>query len=162
MGRNLFDLHPWLRKKAGKVILLAKDQLKVDVLVYCTTRTFAEQDELYSKGRGKPGDIVTWARAGESYHNYGMAFDFVPYKPGTMMPDWKNDKVLQAVGEIGEDLGLQWGGRWPGKKRDPPHLQSSFGLSVHELQVLYEIDGLGKVWWKIDKLLDRRKREGDQ
>jgi len=155
MSRNLQDLHSWVREKAEKLILLSWERYSLDILIYFTIRTFAEQDELYRQGRDRPGKIVTWAKGGESYHNYGLAFDFVPYKPGTKEEDWENGKVFQLVGELGEDLGLQWGGRWPGKKRDMPHLQYSFGLSIHDLQSIYAVGGLKKVWFRIDEVISK-------
>jgi peptidoglycan L-alanyl-D-glutamate endopeptidase CwlK len=42
-----------------------------------TLRTIAEQNELYAQGRTKAGKIVTNAKGGQSYHNYGLAFDIV-------------------------------------------------------------------------------------
>src|SRR6478609_5661733 len=39
-------------------------------------RTIKEQDDLYAQGRTKPGKVVTNARGGSSFHNYGVAFDF--------------------------------------------------------------------------------------
>jgi hypothetical protein len=50
-------------------------------------RSIAEQDELYAQGRTKPGDIVTWARGGQSRHNDNpsTAVDFI------VVPlDWKD------------------------------------------------------------------------
>jgi peptidoglycan L-alanyl-D-glutamate endopeptidase CwlK len=40
-------------------------------------RTLEEQEELFAKGRTKPGKKVTNAKPGQSYHNYGLAFDIV-------------------------------------------------------------------------------------
>jgi peptidoglycan L-alanyl-D-glutamate endopeptidase CwlK len=40
-------------------------------------RSKKEQNELYAQGRSKPGQVVTNAKAGQSYHNYGLAVDFV-------------------------------------------------------------------------------------
>lgn len=36
-------------------------------------RTFEEQEAIYAQGRTKPGKIVTNARGGQSYHNFGLA-----------------------------------------------------------------------------------------
>ena len=44
------------------------------------TRTFAEQDELYSHGRTKPEPKVTNAPGGTSNHNYGVAWDIGVFK----------------------------------------------------------------------------------
>lgn len=39
-------------------------------------RSFPEQQALYNQGRTTPGPRVTAAKAGQSYHNYGLAVDF--------------------------------------------------------------------------------------
>lgn len=53
----------------------------IQPLVYCGFRSLEEQAALYAQGRGgRPGKIVTNARLGESYHNYGLAFDWVPVR----------------------------------------------------------------------------------
>jgi len=41
-----------------------------------TYRTFAESDKLYAQGRTEPGQIISNAKAGQSWHNYGLALDF--------------------------------------------------------------------------------------
>jgi len=42
-----------------------------------TLRTFKEQDAMYAQGRTTAGPIITKARSGFSFHNYGLAFDIV-------------------------------------------------------------------------------------
>jgi len=46
--------------------------------VYEGFRTIQRQKELYAIGRTSPGKIVTQADAGQSFHNYGLAIDWVP------------------------------------------------------------------------------------
>jgi peptidoglycan L-alanyl-D-glutamate endopeptidase CwlK len=53
---------------------------RIEPLIYCGRRTMEEQAALYAKGRTIIGKIVTKAKPGESYHNYGLAFDWVPLK----------------------------------------------------------------------------------
>lgn len=81
-------------------------------------RTMDEQAHLYSKGRThvngewvKVGSTVTDAKPGESAHNYGMAFD-VCFDAKTLEECYppKSDVRWLQVGEIGENLGLSWGG----------------------------------------------------
>ena len=92
----------------------------LELLVTDGRRTFLSQGELYAQGRTTPGDIVTHAEPGESYHNYGLAIDFVCIDShGT--PLW-SETPWEEIGEFGEGLGLEWGGRWPRPKRDRPHL----------------------------------------
>lgn len=85
------------------------------------TRTFAEQQTVYDQGRTTPGAVVTNAKPGDSYHQYGLAFDVVPtaYKN---LPDWNPTGPLWSrIGAIGQGLGLEWGGSWT--KKDLPHFQ---------------------------------------
>jgi peptidoglycan L-alanyl-D-glutamate endopeptidase CwlK len=98
-----------------------------------------EQDALYAQGRNAPGKIVTYAKGGSSYHNYGLAFDIALATQGGVSWDTKadiNDNPIPdffEVGKIGEECGLEWGGRWRGKKQDLPHFQFTFGLTIPEL-----------------------------
>lgn len=92
----------------------------LDVLVYCTLRTPAEQDALYAQGRTKPGPIVTYARAGQSAHNAGLALDFVPLAGGK--PLWKGGEHWIRPIAIAESLGLESASRWL-KFKEMPHIQ---------------------------------------
>jgi hypothetical protein len=63
---------------------------------------------------------ITWTL--ESNHEYGTAFDVVPLKDGRAW--WSAPiEVWTKIGEIGESVGLKWGGRWEGKKQDLPHFE---------------------------------------
>jgi peptidoglycan L-alanyl-D-glutamate endopeptidase CwlK len=140
MSRSLNDLHPKVRKLAEKLILRAMEN-GTPIIITQTYRTKEEQDALYAQGRTAPGRVVTNARGGESYHNYGLAFDVaIIGRDGKVR--WENDADVNAngvsdweeVGRIGEELGLEWGGRWQEKKRDAPHFQYTFGLSIQDLK----------------------------
>jgi peptidoglycan L-alanyl-D-glutamate endopeptidase CwlK len=93
-----------------------------------TLRTFTEQADLYAKGRKQTdagwvvvdkGAIVTRAKPGESAHNYGAAFD-ICFVGKTPYPD--DDALWEAVGMVGEGVGLVWGGRWK-RLVDKPHFE---------------------------------------
>lgn len=101
----------------------------IPVLVTSTLRTFAEQDALYAQGRTKPGNIVTNAKAGQSFHNWAVAFDVVALKNG--VPDWNCDWA--TLGAIGESCGLEWGGRWD-TFTDKPHFQYTAGYTLSDFQ----------------------------
>ncbi|MNC37192.1 Peptidoglycan L-alanyl-D-glutamate endopeptidase CwlK precursor [compost metagenome] len=98
-------------------------------------RTNAEQNDLYAKGRTKPGDIVTNAKGGMSYHNYGVAIDFaLLINEGKDVSwdcdaDFDNDKIADwmEVVEEAKKLGFLWGGDWRSFK-DRPHFEMPFGL----------------------------------
>ena len=121
MSRSLIDLTPETRVLADK-FLADCAEASIDIVVTCTFRSFDEQDALYAKGRPAGGQIVTWARGGESPHNYGMAFDVVPIENGK--PIWDaSDPIWEVIGAIGTADGLDWGGNFPPGKKDVPHFQ---------------------------------------
>lgn len=101
----------------------------INVKIICGLRTYQEQDELYAQGRIKPGPKVTNARAGFSWHNFGVAWDFVVFDAHGQ-PQWDSTQ-MKRCGEIGEELGLEWGGRWT-SPQDTPHLQLKTGLTLAE------------------------------
>jgi len=110
-----------------------------------TLRTFAEQDALYAQGRTKLYDskgnrlgIVTKAKGGQSYHNFGLALDIVLIKDDKTA-SWETnidfDKDGRAdwmeVVQIFKNAGWEWGGDW--RFKDAPHFQKTFGFSTKEL-----------------------------
>jgi peptidoglycan LD-endopeptidase CwlK len=125
-SRSVWDLHPRLRELAHAHA--AKCAVEgITLLIYCTWRSNEEQAELYAKGRTAPGRKVTNARPGESLHNHtangtpaAYAYDAAPLVGGKL--DWQFGPEWQRMGELGESLGLEWGGRW-GKLADNPHFQ---------------------------------------
>lgn len=126
-------LHPQLWGAASELINRAEAELGIQLRVTDATRTFARQTELYAQGRTAPGNIVTNAEAGESYHNYAMAIDVVEIRNGVAI--WDND-LWDEIGEIGEDIGWEWGGSWF-SFNDKPHFQWTFGYDTDELLALF-------------------------
>lgn len=133
-SRSLDELLPPVAERARQLIDLCKQQ-GIDLLVTSTYRDFEEQTRLYALGRGLPGQIVTWARAGDSWHNWRRAFDVVPLRNGK--PVWSirgYDKELwMKVGELGESVGLEWGGSWD-RHPDYPHFQDKMGRTLYGLK----------------------------
>ena len=84
---------------------------------------------LYSSKRTRPGNIVTNARGGQSFHNYGLAIDVVEISGGQAL--WTNPN-WNLIGEIGESHGFEWGGRWTAFV-DRPHFQMTFGFTTAQL-----------------------------
>lgn len=108
---------------------------RIDIIVTSTYRDAESQDALFAQGRTLPGRIVTNARAGQSWHNYGLAFDVVPLRAGK--PVWGTtgaDLALwRQVGEVGKRCGLEWAGEWK-RFREYPHFQWTGGLTLADLQ----------------------------
>src|SRR5687768_7442865 len=71
---NIATLVPNARKQA-RAFLQAVLDAEIRAQIIGGSRTFAQQDALYEKGRTKPGSRVTNARGGFSYHNFGIAWD---------------------------------------------------------------------------------------
>lgn len=131
---DINTLHPAIREMVTKFIEDVKNELGIDLLVTSGMRTFEQQQALYDQGRTKPGQIVTKAKPGTSFHNYGLAIDIVPLLAGK--PNWKS-KDFARIAEIGKRIGFSWGGDWKSFK-DLPHFeyppQTSYKilLSLHE------------------------------
>lgn len=127
--RNIATLHPVAQKKAREFMQAAVPIMKqrgVDIRIISGTRTYAEQDALYAKGRTAPGPKVTNARAGFSNHNFGCAWDVGLFSGKKYLED---SPLYIECGKIGESLGLDWGGSWQSMK-DYPHFEVKTGLTM--------------------------------
>jgi peptidoglycan LD-endopeptidase CwlK len=140
-------LHPAVREEVMKMyeeICEALSGRAICRFAY-TLRTIEEQNELYAQGRTKPGKIVTNAKGGQSFHNYGLAFDIVLLvdkdKNGSFeSASWETNVDFdgdgkadwQEVVQIAKSYGWTWGGDW--KFTDKPHFEKTFGYSVKQLE----------------------------
>jgi len=138
-------LHPKVREEAFEIYDEICEALSGSAMCRFsyTLRTFAEQDAIYAQGRTKPGKIVSNAKKGLSYHNYGLAIDIVLIINGkTASWDIKKDfdgdgkADWQEVVTIFKSFGWEWGGDW--KFKDSPHFQKTFGYSVRQLLALHQ------------------------
>ncbi|WP_407271582.1 M15 family metallopeptidase [Radiobacillus sp. PE A8.2] len=139
------QLHPVVEDKKDALIE-AVEQIGVSIIITDGFRTTEEQKELYALGRTAPGNIVTYAQGGESYHNYGLAIDFaIRLENGDVIWDIDYDGNNNGtadwteVVERAKQLGFEWGGDWH-NFQDYPHLQMDFDLSIHDLQRGYRPD----------------------
>ena len=129
-SRDLADLIPCVKTRAENFIRSCK-AAGIDVLITSTLRDKESQDALYAQGRTTVGKIVTNAKGGQSFHNYGCAFDFVPIVNGKAM--WDDSRTFEKCGVIAEPLGLEWAGRWT-KFKETAHCQYTGGLTLIDLQ----------------------------
>jgi peptidoglycan L-alanyl-D-glutamate endopeptidase CwlK len=129
----------------------------LEVLITCTWRSPAEQNELYAQGRTKPGDIVTRARGGQSDHNHrdpdtqrpaSLAVDFVPLRGGKLVwgtkgngidsdptDNHKDDLELwQRCAVIAKKYGLVWYGEPGSEFKEFPHLRHPDARQIRGLQ----------------------------
>src|ERR1051326_6385802 len=134
---RLQKVHPELAKRVTDLIeTLQGEAMQVEVAQ--GLRTFEEQNELFAKGRTKPGKIVTRAKGGQSNHNYGLAVDLCPFVNG--QPQWNDEGGFKRIGDEAKTRGLEWGGDWK-KFPDTPHVQLP-GLTVNQCLALFNDGGL--------------------
>jgi hypothetical protein len=124
---------------------------------YDGLRTVERQDQLFAKGRDANGkvipknlrvvggvrihqDVVTWARGGESSHNYGCASDWTVWRDGE--PDWPplTDKIWREYERACEKVGADWGGWFP--KPDFPHNELNTSVSWREVAAVLKARGM--------------------
>ena len=130
-SRSLDDLHPRVKALAEQFVSDCK-KIGWDVLIYSTYRDIEAQNAIYAQGRTTKGVIVTNAKGGQSFHNYRVAFDWVPLFHGK--PLWSDKDAYATCAKVGEALGLEWAGRWSGKLKETAHFQFTGGLSLADFQ----------------------------
>lgn len=122
----------------------------VTVEVISGLRSWAAQAALYAQGRTKPGRIVTKARPGSSWHNYGLAIDLGLFKSGVYLDEKKPaeaDKLYAEIGKIAAAHGIEWAGNWK-SFTESPHFQITFGKTLAELR-----EKMPAVGYDVNKLI---------
>jgi len=140
-------------RSAGNIATLRKDaqgkarewllkclEAGINVKIICGNRTYQEQDALYAQGRSTPGPRVTNAPAGYSWHNFGVAWDFVVFDANGE-PQWESP-LMERCGKIAESFDLDWGGSWT-TFQDTPHIQLKTGHTLAEAQQCVKAG----TWW---------------
>lgn len=131
-------LHPAVRVEAEEIYKEICSRLTGHAMCRFafTFRSFKEQDDLYAQGRTAPGPIVTKAKGGQSWHNYGLAIDVVLVIDGKEVSydinkDFDGDGMSdwQEIVYVFKMHGWEWGGEWKTFK-DYPHFQKTFGLTI--------------------------------
>lgn len=132
-------LHHTVEEKTNELIQKASSK-GISIMITDGFRSNADQDAIYAEGRTASGNVVTNARGGESYHNYGLAIDFaLKNERGEAIWDMQYDgngngeADWMEVVDLAKELGFEWGGDWANFK-DYPHLQMNFGLTINQLQ----------------------------
>ncbi|WP_340034046.1 M15 family metallopeptidase [Paenibacillus sp. FSL H3-0302] len=163
---RLIGLHPVVL--AAATVLIERCYARgVPIVITQGLRTIAEQDALYAQGRTKPGSIVTNAKGGYSYHNFGLAVDFALLLPNGSSVSWdmnrdyngNNIKDWIEVVEEAKKLGFEWGGDWTTFK-DYPHFQMVFGLTLTQLRAGSKPSET--VMAKASAIIERLKGEVDE
>ena len=122
MSRLLDDLTPHFKEIVFE-FLARLTEARIQVMIIDTLRTPEEQAENMKNG-------VSWTMDSKHLPNpidgKAQAIDICPYEvyqiEGFDKLLWDGSKpVWRKIGEIGEKVGLKWGGRW--LKRDYSHFQ---------------------------------------
>jgi peptidoglycan L-alanyl-D-glutamate endopeptidase CwlK len=112
--KNINTLHPkaqaWARAHVKAIEESGVLPPGHTVRIISGHRSYAEQDALFAQGRSKPGAKVTNARGGQSWHNFGVAWEIgIFHQRGNYLG---SSSLYRELGEVGEEIGLEWGGRW--------------------------------------------------
>lgn len=128
-------MHPKVREQLMQQYIEINNALPKGVRLRFTYtyRTPEEQDVLFKK---KPK--VTNAKAWQSIHNYGLAFDIVilldKNNDGTFESvSWNIDKNWLQVANYFKNKGWTWGGDWKSFK-DAPHFEMNYGLKWSDMK----------------------------
>ncbi len=103
-------------KKAATSLLKWAEGEQIEVLIYETIRTTAQQKSHVASGA---------SQTMKSYHIVGQAFDFVPAKGQTIQWDGYNRADMKKFIAKAKTLGFEWGGDWRGLV-DKPHMQFNY------------------------------------
>lgn len=123
--QRLSLVHPLLSTKVRQAYILLQTQ-GITIRVVQGLRTMAEQNADYAQGRTTKGSIITNAKGGQSYHNYGLAVDAVPGIQGlsSWQPNWNPSSAdFKAMIKTCVGVGLEAGALWTTMKNDYDHFQ---------------------------------------
>jgi peptidoglycan L-alanyl-D-glutamate endopeptidase CwlK len=134
------SLHPVFREKAGELLAQLKSE-GVPFLLFEGYRSPERQQYLYAQGRTRPGPVVTRAQPWTSYHQYGLAGDFVLFENGAWSWDSSGPKARYwtRLPEVGAMLGLER------LSSELPHLQLA-GLKIADLAAGHYPAGADASW----------------
>lgn len=109
-SRNWGLMHPDFSQRLLLAFKIMKEKHGYDMALLEGYRSPARQDVLAAMG-----GAVTNARAFQSWHQYGLAADCAFWRDGKLVISEKDPWAMrgyQLYGEVAEQLGLTWGGRW--------------------------------------------------
>jgi len=133
--KRINTAHPAIR---AELILIYEDILKAGLKCRFTSvfRDYNEQSQLFDKYQ-KGGPMA--ARPGLSFHNYGLAVDFVLLLDNGRAVSWDLNadfnkdaaadwfQIINIFKKYGWEAGADW------KKKDYPHVQKTFNYKIREL-----------------------------
>ena len=138
-NRNYGDLAPFFAQRLTSAI----DACVADgylIRLFEGFRSVERQRWLYASGRTRLGSIVTHAKGGQSWHQYGTACDVVGYSSGHW--DWSID--YDKIDAIFKDHGFE------SLKFERAHKQIRGGLTIAQAQRIVAADGIEALWSKLE------------
>jgi peptidoglycan L-alanyl-D-glutamate endopeptidase CwlK len=143
---NLSGLNRKFRVKAEAFLTAAQPILTkhgVTAEVISGLRSWQQQAALFAQGRTKPGRIVTNARAGSSWHNYGLAIDLGLFAGGRYLDEAspaRAQRIYRELGALAVSMDMEWAGNW---KTFPegPHFQWTAGQTLAQLRAKMRSNG---------------------
>jgi peptidoglycan L-alanyl-D-glutamate endopeptidase CwlK len=141
--KNLDSLYEPTRNRFSRFLAevqILAGQKGLEYRAICGTRTFEEQAKLYAQGRTKPGKIVTNARPGSSFHNFGLAIDCGVFEGGKYLDETnprKADAFHREAAKLSAKHGLRWGGDFK-SIYDAPHYEVDTKVTLAELRLRKE------------------------
>jgi peptidoglycan LD-endopeptidase CwlK len=143
---NLSGLNRKFRLKAEAFLAAAHpiaEKHGITIEVISGLRSWAQQAALYAQGRTKPGRIVTKARPGSSWHNYGLAIDLGLFARGKYLDESapaRAAKIYRELGALAASMGIEWAGNWKSFP-EGPHFQWTAGQTLAQLRAKMEANG---------------------
>ncbi len=137
-------LHPYVREKLLQSLKECKKQKKF-VSVFETKRSAERQNRLYSQGKTK-------AKAGDSNHQFGLAFDLCFEKNGKRT--WEGD--WNSVGSIMMKHGFAWG-RFFSSFPEDCHFEMTFDIPKASLRNAWRSGGHIACWKLVDAKLKKER-----
>lgn len=143
---NFAGLNRKFKAQAEKFLIAAQpicDHHGITIEVISGLRSWQQQAALYAQGRTKPGAIVTKARPGSSWHNYGLAIDLGLFANGKYLDSAdpkRADRIYKELGTLAATRGIEWAGTWK-TFTESPHFQNRFGMTIAEAKAKMEAVG---------------------
>lgn len=147
-----------------------KDHYRITLIATAGLRSIAEQWALYDKGRTKLKNgtwvitdavsVVTHAIPFKSFHSFGLGIDSAfsgtdPYLE--KMLKQRAEFLWSEYGKFTRAHGMVWGGDFINFV-DRPHCEMGYGLSLSELQKLYEFGGIKGVFERCYQIVEKGKQ----
>ena len=137
--RNIQTLH--LKAQEGaRACMNAIAAAGISARILSGTRTYAEQNMIYRRGRfGNPPPRVTNARGGQSNHNFGIAWDVGVFsQAGAYLPESPLYKKAAQAALAAGIIGLEWGGNWTSFPDQPHYQMATAGLTLKQVREKFE------------------------